>query len=65
MKEREHTMKKAYIKPEITIITLEKTELMDMYQGSGVNPDSGSADDYEGAFSKGGTWFDDYEDEDE
>ena len=57
-------MKKAYIKPEITIITLEKTELMDMYQGSGVNPDSGGADDDEGAFSKGSTWFDD-EDEDE
>ena len=58
-------MKKAYIKPEITIITLEKTELMDIYQGSGVNPDSGSAGDDEGAFSKGSTWFDDDEYEDE
>ena len=57
-------MKKAYIKPEITIITLEKTELMDMYQGSGVKPNSSEADDDEGAFSKGSTWFDD-EDEDE
>ena len=58
-------MKKAYIKPEITIITLEKTELMDMYQGSGVIPDSSKATDTKGAFSKGGTWFEDDEDEDE
>ena len=58
-------MKKAYIKPEITIITLEKTELMDIYKGSGVNPDSSEATDTEGAFSKGGTWFDDDEDEEE
>ena len=58
-------MKKAYIKPEITIITLEKTELMDIYQGSGIDPNNNNATDTEGAFSKGGTWFDDDEDEDE
>ena len=64
MKEREHTMKKAYIKPEITIITLEKTELMDIYSGSGIDPNSENSTDDKGAFSKGSTWFDD-EDEDE
>lgn len=63
-------MKKTYISPEITIIALDKKELMQNIYDSGVSsggqvdPDSSKAGDDEGSFGKGSTWFDDDEEED-
>ena len=60
-------MKKTYIRPEITIITLDREELMQTNvntNSNGVNPLSYEADEDEGAFSKGNTWFDEEDEED-
>ena len=58
-------MKKTYIRPEITIIALDKTELMTNLVTSTDNvTDSGESTSTYGAFSKGNTWFDEEDEED-
>ena len=60
-------MKKTYIRPEITIVTLDREELMNTKLTTAslsVNPSSYEAEEEEGAFSKGNTWFDDEDEED-
>ena len=51
-------MKKTYIRPEITIIALDREELMQNFSPGG----SGSGDDDAAAKRGGGIWSDDEED---
>ena len=52
-------MKKTYIRPEITIIALDREELMQVTFGPG---GSGDGDDDAAAKRGGGIWSDDEED---
>ena len=62
-------MKKTYIRPEITTVTLDREELMLSSKvitssSLSIKTLSYEADEDEGAFSKGNTWFDDEDEED-